>query len=189
MGIHNYNKNGKYTMLKLKSFGNIKSIMNNQAEEIVYGLAERSPFSSGELSDSISYEIVETGGNWVINISVAEYGLYQDKGVVGVGEGAVRWNTPYQYKPGIQNRPSPRHFMNWIVRAGIAPRDNKGRFVSRSSLAFYVAYNVHQYGITPKNWINPNGELDKQTDELVVQVYESIWDDFEDEFYKKNKRY
>ena len=38
-------------------------------------------------------------------------------------------------------------FDKWIVRKGIAPRDEKGRFISRQSLKFAIARGIYKKGI------------------------------------------
>lgn len=170
-------------MLKVRSYKSVMDIAHKAGEELVYELGERSPFSSGELLDSIQYDISGDGGNFTINIYMVEWGIYQDEGVNGVQN---NWGSRFSFK---DKMPNPKSLDSWIVRTGIAPRDNKGRFISRKSMRFLIARSIFNKGIRPKNWIDPNGELDEKTDEISIQIYESIWDDFEDEVKSKNKRY
>ncbi len=44
--------------------------------------------------------------------------------------------------------PPPKAFDKWLVKKGIAPRDN-GKFTSRKSLAFLIARSVYRNGIKP----------------------------------------
>jgi hypothetical protein len=37
----------------------------------------------------------------------------------------------------------------WIIQRGIAPRDKKGRFMSRASLKFLIARSIYSQGIEP----------------------------------------
>jgi hypothetical protein len=38
---------------------------------------------------------------------------------------------------------------SWTVRRGIAPRDEKGRFINRKSLTFLIARSIYLDGIKP----------------------------------------
>lgn len=156
----------------------ILDIANREAEQIVEELWDRSPYSSGELSESIRYEVVGSGETFSIEIYMAQYGLYQDRGVNGVNQS---WDSPYSFT----NKMPPRQpIINWIETEGIVGRDNKGRFIKRESLAFLIQRSIFQRGLEPQNWIDPDGELDDKIDQIGIKVYESIWDGFEEDFNK-----
>lgn len=57
-----------------------------------------------------------------------------------------KFDTPYSYK---DKRPPASAFDKWTIRRGLAPRDDKGRFMSRRSLNFAIANSVFNYGIKP----------------------------------------
>jgi hypothetical protein len=71
------------------------------------------------------------------------YGNFIDKGVSGKEK---KYNTPYSYK---SKMPPPSALDKWIVRKGIAPRDAKGRFITRKSLQFLIARGIYKNGIAP----------------------------------------
>jgi hypothetical protein len=103
--------------------------------------------TSGKLSNSIKGEVKEMPNSIGVYFEMEPYGNFQDKGVSGTDKKYA--GTEYSYKPGIQNRPSPRHFDKWVVKKGLAPRNSKGKFVSRSGIKFALAYHIQKYGIKP----------------------------------------
>jgi hypothetical protein len=88
-------------------------------------------------------EVKVTNRSLQFEIEMPYYGVFQDKGVSGVKK---KYNTPYSYK---QKMPPPSKLDKWIVKKGIAPRDDKGRFISRKSLQFAIARSIFYKGIKP----------------------------------------
>lgn len=82
--------------------------------------------------DSLSFDIL-----------MEDYGTFVDKGVSGV---VTKYNTPYSYK---DKMPPPTKLDKWIVKRGIAPRDEQGRFIKRKSLQFLIARSIYRKGIAP----------------------------------------
>jgi len=79
------------------------------------------------------------------------YGQFIDKGVSGT---KVRRNTPYRFrskggKQGLKGMPPPSAFDQWRIRKGIAPRDDKGRFLPRKAANFAIARSIFEKGIKP----------------------------------------
>jgi hypothetical protein len=88
-------------------------------------------------------EVKVTNRSLQFEIEMPYYGVFQDKGVSGIKK---KYNTPYSYK---QKMPPPSKLDKWTVRKGIAPRDEKGRFLSRKSLQFLIARSIFYNGIKP----------------------------------------
>jgi hypothetical protein len=99
--------------------------------------------SSKNLYDSLKGEVTYKKGDYTVNIEMDTYGLFVDKGVSGKEK---KYNTPYSYK---SKMPPPSALDQWIVRKGIAPRDAKGRFITRKSLQFLIARGIYKNGIAP----------------------------------------
>ena len=98
----------------------------------------------GTLENSIKGgEVKVTDRSLEFGIEMADYGVFQDKGVSGVKQ---KYNTPYSYKTKM---PPPSKLDKWIVKKGIAPRDDKGKFISRKSLQFAIARSIFYKGIKP----------------------------------------
>ena len=81
-------------------------------------------------------EVKVTDRSLQFEIEMPYYGVFQDKGVSGIKK---KYNTPYSYK---QKMPPPSKLDKWTVKKGIAPRDEKGRFLSRKSLQFAIARSI-----------------------------------------------
>ena len=98
----------------------------------------------GTLENSIKGgEVKVTDNSLQFGIEMADYGVFQDKGVSGVKQ---KYNTPYSYKTKM---PPPSKLDKWIVKKGIAPRDDKGKFIGRKSLQFLMARSIFYKGIKP----------------------------------------
>ena len=91
------------------------------------------------------------------------HGVFQDKGVSGKEK---KYNTPYSYK---SKMPPTKALDKWVVRRGIAPRDAKGRLISRQSLKFAIARGIFKNGIKPSLFFTKPFEVayDRLPDELV----------------------
>jgi len=53
-------------------------------------------------------------------------------------------SSPFKY---TNKQPPSRIIDKWIVRKGIAPRDEKGRFMPRKSISFLIARSIKSKGI------------------------------------------
>jgi len=105
-------------------------------------LTNKQKNSSKKLYNSIQGKVKANPNSFEIEFTMEDYGVFQDAGVSGTKK---KYNTPYSYK---SKMPPPKAFDKWLVKKGIAPRDN-GRFTSRKSLAFLIARSVYRNGIKP----------------------------------------
>lgn len=113
-------------------------------EESKKSLIRQKKSSSGYLYKSIEGTPVRASGNSLeFSIKMADYGTFVDKGVNGRKSA---YSTPYAY---TNKMPPPNKLDKWIVRKGIAPRDEKGKFISRKSLQFLIARSIYNNGIKP----------------------------------------
>ena len=95
-----------------------------------------------------------------------DYGVFQDKGVSGVKK---KYNTPYTYKTKM---PPTKALDKWIVRKGIAPRDEKGKLMNRQSLKFAIARNIFINGIKPSLFFTkPFEKAYKQLPDELIKAY------------------
>jgi len=92
-----------------------------------------------------------------------DYGIFQDKGVSGK---VKKYNTDYSYK---SKMPPSKVFDKWIVRKGIAPRNEKGQFMSRKSLSYLIARKIFREGIKPSLFFTKPFEkaYDRLPDEII----------------------
>ncbi len=139
---------------------NLKPILEQFGEYVVSqsrlnltkgGYKNKGQNASGSLSKSLAFEVMPNGKNWVVEFIMQYYGQFVDKGVSGT---KVRRNTPYRFrskggKQGLKGMPPPSAFDQWRIRKGIAPRDDKGRFLPRKAANFAIARSIFEKGIKP----------------------------------------
>lgn len=99
--------------------------------------------SSRKLYNSIDGKVKAMPNSISMEFTMEEYGFYQDKGVSGTEK---KYDTPFSYK---SKMPPSKKFDKWMVRKGIAPRNEKGQFINRKGLAFIMARSVYKNGIKP----------------------------------------
>jgi len=137
-------------MLKLDNLTEaLNGFANNVIEDSKQNLIDRKKVSSGKLLSSLKNNGAKVTKRAIeLNINMAEYGAYIDKGVSGV---KVKYNTPYSY---TNKMPPPSALDVWIVRKGIAPRTKTGQFLSRKSIQFAIARSIFFNGIKPTNFLS-----------------------------------
>lgn len=99
--------------------------------------------SSKRLYNSLDSNLNVSANSFQLDFSMADYGEFVDKGVSGIKN---KYNTPYSYK---SKMPPPSKLDKWIVRRGLAPRDNKGKLLNRKSLQFLIARSIYRKGFKP----------------------------------------
>ena len=131
----------------LNSFG--KSVVN-KAKGI---LKRKKKVVSGKLLNSISYKLKKDNDGLTVQFMMVDYGTFVDKGVSGTKQKRTyvdykgkRKDTPYEFGK-TRDGGLTRGLDNWIVRRGIAPRDAKGRFISRKSIKLLIARKIYTQGI------------------------------------------
>lgn len=135
----------------------------------------------GTLENSLEGTKVEESKDTLsFDILMEDYGTFVDKGVSGVFK---KYNTPYSYK---DKMPPPTKLDKWIVKKGIAPRDEEGRFIKRKALQFLIARSVYRNGIAPSLFftnayktavLGLSDKLEKSVKEDVEDFLEMIIND------------
>ena len=68
--------------------------------------------------------------------------------------------------------PPPSKMDKWIVKRGIAPKDEKGRFIKRKSLQFMIARSIYNNGIKPSLFFTkPFEKAFKNLDKDIIKAY------------------
>ena len=123
------------------------------------------------LYNSLDKEIEVGANSFRLAFLMEDYGKFQDKGVSGIEQ---KYNTPYSYKSkggkrGLKGMPPPKAFDKWNVKRGLAPRDDKGKFLSRKQTNFLVALKIFKKGIKPSLFFTRPFEkaFERLPDELV----------------------
>ena len=143
----------------LKSYG---KFIVRQAKRI---LKKKKKKASGKLYNSLKFKINKKKGSYSFEFLMSDHGKFINSGVKGLGKGILpkgskaknvrpnrtfidvdgkRKRSPYKYK----SKNVKRGVLDkWIVRKGIAPRDDKGKFTSRKGLAFIIGRAIKAKGI------------------------------------------
>jgi hypothetical protein len=129
--------------------------------------------SSKKLYNSIKGNVKVSKNSMSVDFQMEEYGLFQDKGVSGKRK---KYKTPYTYK---SKMPPPKKLDKWIVRKGIAPRNEKGQLMTRKSLQFVIARGIYINGIKPSLFFTkPFEKAYKRMPNELIQKYGLDLDDF-----------
>ncbi|QLG46048.1 hypothetical protein [Costertonia aggregata] len=99
--------------------------------------------TSGKLSKSIDFDLQVFKNSFGLSFEMEDYGQFQNSGVSGF---LKKYDTPFSY---TDKYPPGKKLDKWIVKKGIAPKDKKGRFISRKSLQFLISRKIFFYGIKP----------------------------------------
>ena len=128
----------------LNSFG--KQVVNRAK-----GNLQKKKGGGTNLEKSLSFKVITDADGFSVQFFMDSYGTFVDKGVSGTD---VRRSfkdykgrtisSPYKY---TTKQPPSRVLDKWIVKKGIAPRDEKGRFMSRKSISFLIARSIKKKGI------------------------------------------
>ena len=128
----------------LNSFG--KQVVNRAK-----GNLQKTKGGGTNLEKSLSFKVVTSQDGFSVEFYMESYGTFVDKGVSGTD---VRRSfkdykgktisSPYKY---TNKQPPSRLLDKWIVKKGIAPRDKKGRFMSRKSISFLIGRSIKKKGI------------------------------------------
>jgi len=128
----------------LNSFG--KQVVNRAK-----GNLQKAKGGGTNLEKSLSFKVVTSAEGFSVQFFMDSYGTFVDKGVSGTKvkrsfkdyKGRTI-SSPYKY---TTKQPPSRVLDKWIVKKGIAPRDEKGRFMSRKSISFLIARSIKRKGI------------------------------------------
>ena len=149
---------------------NVKEELNRFAKYVISqsraNLTRGKKNSSKELYNSLDSNVKVSKNSFELTFLMEEYGVFQDKGVSGVKK---KYNTKFAY---TNKMPPPAKLDKWIVRKGIAPRDKKGKFISRKSLQFMIARSIFNNGIKPSLFFTkPFEKAFKNIDKDLIKAY------------------
>lgn len=144
----------------------LKEFLKYTVSQAKANLTRKKKNSTKALYDSIEYDYTVSENSFSASITALDYGEYQDKGVSGKKK---KYNTPYSYK---DKMPPAKAFDKWIVRKGIAPRNDKGQFQTRKGIAFAIARGVFINGIKPSRFLSDPFEKGfKRLPDDIIEAY------------------
>ena len=128
----------------LNSFG--KQVVNRAK-----GNLQKAKGGGTNLEKSLSFKVITSAEGFSVQFYMDSYGTFVDKRVSGTNKKRSfkdykgrTISSPYKY---TSKQPPSRVLDKWIVKKGIAPRDEKGRFMSRKSISFLIARSIKRKGI------------------------------------------
>ena len=132
---------------------NLERYLNSFAKQVVKeskAILQRQKGKTA-LASSIKTTVTTDPNGYSVKFFMADYGTFVDKGVSGnktkrsfTNYKGQNESSPYRYT----NKQPPSGILDkWSVRKGIAPRDEKGRFIKRKSLIFLIARSIKSKGI------------------------------------------
>ena len=134
--------------------------------------------TSGDLYNSIKYDIYYSNNKFSLSFKMADYGEYQDKGVKGAKSTySSAAGSPYKY---TNKMPPASAFSQWVVKKGLdGVRNEKGQFVKRKSLQFAIARSIYNKGIpATKFFSTPFGIAFKRLPPDIVAAFQLTEEDF-----------
>lgn len=150
-----------------ETYKELKKFRDHVVKQARANLTRKGKRVSGKLYNSIDAEVKAMPNSIGIYFKMEEYGAYVDKGVNGVWRG---FGSPYSFgtKSG-KPKGLTKGLDSWIVRKGIAPRNEGGQFMSRKTLKFLIARSIYRRGIKPSLFFTKalEGAYKKLPDELI----------------------
>lgn len=104
-------------------------------KELTTQLLKADKKATGNLINSLDYQVVETIDGFFVNLLASDYLKYVDEG----------------RKPG--KMPPPLRFLKWIQVRNIKFKDKKGKIIKPESTAFLIARSIGKKGIKPTDVI------------------------------------
>jgi len=106
----------------------------------------------GALYNSLDYKIIEDEYDILVQFLMEDYGTFHDQGVKGAKSVYPQSSkSPFKYR---NKMPPTRVFDQWVIKRKIAPRDKKGRFLSRKSLKYLIARSIFEKGLKATNFFS-----------------------------------
>lgn len=136
----------------------------------------------GPLKKSLKYKLDNNKNS--IEIIMADYGVFVDKGVSGANHSDFKGKKKtinksiagYKFNSSSKAIGGIKSIDRWMKAKGIRPRDKKGRYTAnREGTNFAIRRSIHHHGIKPSLFLTKPYEkyIDKIKDEfnrLVLQL-------------------
>lgn len=204
----------------MAEFENIQDLLNDFRSNVIREAKRNltSQNTSGRLSKSLKSYVKESKNSIQISFEMDEYGFYQDEGVKGANPNALPKpgakskdgkktlkgsknygkqkapNSQYRFGSGKGRKGGlTKGLDKWIVQKGIAPRDKKGKFMSRKTLKFLMARSIYLSGIKPTLFFTkPFEKYFKRLPDELIEKYgldmEKLFTQITDENFKRLNR-
>jgi hypothetical protein len=138
--------------------------------------------ASGNLRNSIGYDLKVNPNSFELEFIMAEYGMFVDEGVQGSKSSYLESrNSRFEYSGRFKSIPTAA-LDKWVIRRGIkGVRDEKGRFIKRDSLKYLIAKSIYEKGIRASLFFTK--PFEKAFDNLPKEIVDAYALDI-DEFFE-----
>jgi hypothetical protein len=158
----------------------LKQFINEVVSKARTSLAKRNKNASGALSKSISGNYKVSPNSFQLSFEMQDYGTFQDLGVKGAKSSKKAPKSPYKYGTGTAPKGQFKTAINaWVVRKGIAPRNERGQFTSRAQMLFNIRRSIFNTGLRPSMFFTDAFNVGfKGLDNEIVEAYGLDVEDF-----------
>ena len=150
--------------MELLNLENVMATLQEYAQEVrnLYQdkLIEGDRISSGKLLNSVEYQVVDNGREYLVQLSLEKYWKYLEYGV----QGKENATSPFE-NPGWKAFP---HILEWVKVKPVLPRPNQAKIRRPESLAGAITAAI------VKNGTMPGGELKDTLDEVNARYRDKI---------------
>jgi hypothetical protein len=138
--------------------------------------------ASGNLRNSIGYDLKVNPNSFELEFIMAEYGMFVDEGVQGSKSSYLESrNSRFEFSGRFKTIPT-KSLDRWVVRRGIkGVRDEQGKFIKRDSLKYLIAKSIYEKGIKASLFFTK--PFEKAFDNLPTEIVEAYALDI-DEFFE-----
>lgn len=106
---------------------------------------------SKELYNSLKGEVVTQDNYSIVGFSMADYGMFQDKGVRGASSSAKAPNSPFRFGTGTGKKGGLiKSILEWVQAKRFQFRNKEnGKFMSYQQTGYLISRSIFQKGIKP----------------------------------------
>lgn len=172
----------------MSMYANTQEALNKFAKYVIQqsktNLTKQKKNTSGNLYGSLDYDLKVHPNSFSLEFFMADYGAFVDEGVHGSKSSYLETrNSRFKFSGRFKTIPT-KALDAWTVRKGIAPRDEKGRFIDRQSLKYVIAKSIYEKGIKASLFFTK--PFEKAFDNLPTEVVEAFELDIDELFEMTN---
>jgi hypothetical protein len=166
----------------MSTFAKTQDAFNKFAKYVIQqaktNLTKQKRNASGDLYNSLGYDLKVNPNSFSLEFFMEDYGAFIDEGVHGSKSSYLETrNSRFEFTGRFKTIPTSA-IDKWVVRKGIAPRDEKGRFIKRDSLKYIIAKSIYEKGIRASFFFTK--PFEKAFDRLPPDVVEAFALDIDD---------
>lgn len=164
------------------NFSKTQEALNKFAKYVIQqsrtNLTKQKKNASKNLYNSLGYDLKVNPNSFSLEFYMADYGAFIDEGVRG-SKSVYPESAQSRFEFSGRFKMIPTSALDkWTVSKGIAPRDEKGRFIDRQSLKFALAKSIYQKGIKASLFFTK--PFEKAFTNLPIDVVEAFALDIDD---------